>query len=60
LTVPAEAADDPVEQRRGDDRRCGQNPNRRSDGDVSPGAVLGGLQVLLDMDLAVGVLRFTR
>jgi hypothetical protein len=54
--VSAEAADDAAEQRRRDDRRRGQNPDRRSYGDAAPGAVLRWLLVLLDVNLAIGVL----
>ena len=54
--VSAEAADNAADRRRAEDRRREQNPDQRSDCDASPGAVLGSLLMLVDVDLAAHVL----
>ena len=48
------------DERRGDNRRRCQNTDRRSYRDACPRAVLGGLVVHLDLDLAIGVLGHQR
>src|SRR5215831_10527361 len=54
--VTADATDDPSDYRRPDYGWREQDPNQCSDRDPSPRAVLRGLLVLIDMDLALGVL----
>ena len=54
--MPADAADDTADERRTEDRRREQDPGDRADRDPAPGAVLGRLLVLVDVDLAVLVL----
>jgi hypothetical protein len=54
--VPPDASYDAADGCGRDDRRREQHSDQRSDRDPSPGAVLGRLLVLFDVDLAVGVL----
>jgi hypothetical protein len=58
--VPADAADNAADEGRAEDRRREQDPGDRPDRDPAPGAVLGRLLVLVDVDLAVLVLRDQR
>ena len=54
--MSADATDDTADRGAGDDRWREQNPDQRTDRDPSPGTVLGGLLMLMDVDLAVVVL----
>jgi hypothetical protein len=54
--MTTEATDDPADRRGTEDRRREQDPDERPNRDPSPRAVLRGLFMLVDMDLAVVVL----